>query len=233
MFDSIATRYDLANDVLSLGLHRLWKRKLLTHTHIRPGAAFLDVCCGTGDITILAAMTGAEAVGVDLSPAMLALARSRAQRLARRFRTQPPRFLLADATALPFKDSTFQTVTCAFGLRNIPDRAAALAEMRRVLVPGGQLAILDFGKPAFAPVRKLYFWWLAHIVPALGGLLTGQRSAYEYILGSLQAFPDQAQLLGELRAVGFDRVELTSLCFGTMWILNGIKPHGRDVPVTS
>lgn len=226
MFDTIAARYDLANDVLSLGLHRLWKRRLVKLAQIVPGAALLDVCCGTGDVTILAAMRGAEAVGVDLSPAMLELARARAQRFAPRLRMGPPRFVEADATALPFSNNSFQAVTCAYGLRNVPDRCAALTEMRRVLVPGGRLAILDFGKPTFAPVRALYYWWLAYVVPRLGGILTGQRSAYEYILSSLLAFPDQTQLAAELQSAGFDHVRVTNLCFGTMWIVSAIKPPG-------
>jgi demethylmenaquinone methyltransferase/2-methoxy-6-polyprenyl-1,4-benzoquinol methylase len=199
--------------VQCLGLHRLWKRRLLRRAAVRPGEDALDVCCGTGDVTFALARRGAAATGVDFSAPMLALAAARRPREDAPGRT---RFLAGDALALPFPDGTFDLVTVSYGLRNLADLDAGLRELRRVARPGGRLAALDFSKPAWPPLRAAYFLYLRAAVPLFGRLFAGNAAAYAYILESLRAFPDAAALGARLAAAGWERVRTEPVGGGVM-----------------
>lgn len=214
LFGGIARRYDLLNDLQSLGLHRLWKRRLARLARIGPGQHALDVCCGTGDVTFALARTGARVTGLDFSPEMLAVARHRA-----RANAGVVEFVQGDALALPFAEAAFDAVTISYGLRNLADFRAGLAEMARVLRPGGRLLVLDFGKPANRLWRALYFAYLRRVVPLFGWLFTGRAAAYAYILESLRHFPDQQGVAALLGSVGLGRVQVANLLGGAMALL--------------
>jgi demethylmenaquinone methyltransferase/2-methoxy-6-polyprenyl-1,4-benzoquinol methylase len=213
LFGAIAWRYDFLNDLQSLGLHRLWKRRLARLARLGPGQRALDVCCGTGDVALALVRTGARVTGLDFSPEMLAVARRRA-----RTATAAVEFIQGDALALPFADASFDAVTISYGLRNLADFRAGLAEMARVLRPGGRLVVLDFGKPASGLWRTLYFAYLRRVVPAFGRVFAGRAEAYAYILESLRHYPDQAGVAALLGEVGLGRVEVVNLLGGAMAI---------------
>jgi demethylmenaquinone methyltransferase/2-methoxy-6-polyprenyl-1,4-benzoquinol methylase len=216
LFGTIARRYDLINDVQSLGLHRLWKRRLVRFSGAGPGRQALDLCCGTGDVAFALARTGAAVTGADFSPAMLAVARARAQRQA-----LPVEFLEGDALQLPFPDRRFDVVTISYGLRNLADFTAGVAEMRRVLRPGGRLVVLDFGKPANPLWRGVYFAYLRAAVPVFGRLFAGSADAYGYILESLRHYPGQHGVAELMRHQGFTGVQVVDLLGGAMGISRG------------
>lgn len=221
LFGTIARRYDLLNDLQSLGLHRWWKRRLVRLARLAPGRRALDVCCGTGDVALALARTGAEVIGLDFSPEMLAVARQRARTAAGNLR-----FVEGDALALPFPEDSFDAVTISYGLRNLADFRAGLAEMARVLRPGGRLLVLDFGKPANRLWRALYFAYLRRAVPAFGRLFAGRADAYAYILESLRHYPDPAGVAALLAAVGLVRVRVVPLLGGAMAIQVADKKEG-------
>lgn len=221
LFDAIARRYDLINDLQSAGLHRLWKRRMVRLAGVGPGDRALDVCCGTGDVTRRLARSGAEVVGVDFSEAMLEVARAR----ARRWGTagERVRFLQADAMHLPFAEETFDAVTVAYGLRNLADWREGLRELVRVTRPGGRVVILDFGKPERSWWRRLYFGYLRWVVPLWGAWVAGDRAAYAYILESLEAYPAQRGVERALRELGCDPVEVINLMGGAMSLHRAVK----------
>jgi demethylmenaquinone methyltransferase/2-methoxy-6-polyprenyl-1,4-benzoquinol methylase len=218
LFATIATRYDLLNDIQSLGLHRAWKRRLTALTDLQPGDPALDVCCGTGDIALRLSKRGAEVVGLDFSDRMLAVARQRGA-------AHPDvRFVRGDAMHLPFEDATFSAVTVGYGLRNLEDWRVGLAEMIRVARPGGRILVLDFGKPANPILRKVYFLYLRLMVPLFGLVFCGSRSAYAYILESLRYYPAQQGVAAAMRAAGLQEVVTHNLLGGMMSINRGVKP---------
>ena len=221
LFAAVAPRYDLINDLQSFGLHRLWKRRLVRLSGVRPGARALDVCCGTGDVAFALARAGAETTGLDFSAAMLLVARQRADRDAA---GNPPRFLQGDALHLPFEDASFETVTISYGLRNLADLDGGLRELKRVLRPGGRLLILDFGKPDSTPWRWLYFQYLRWCVPILGRLFCGDADTHSYILQSLHAYPGQRAVDDRLARAGFDQRSLYQLLGGIMAINVSTQP---------
>src|SRR5262249_37384016 len=160
-------------DVQSFGLHRRWKRRLVALANVQPGQRALDVCCGTGDIALALAAQGADTTGLDFSEPMLAVARSKVQRLESKVSPPQsgetnPRFVLGDAMKLPFADASFDVVTVGFGLRNLASWETGLSEMARVARPGGRLLVLDFGKPDNANWRAIYFGYLRLLVPVFG-----------------------------------------------------------------
>jgi demethylmenaquinone methyltransferase/2-methoxy-6-polyprenyl-1,4-benzoquinol methylase len=218
LFGTIARRYDLINDVQSLGLHRLWKRRLVPLAGLEPGRRALDLCCGTGDVAFALARTGAIVTGLDFSPAMLAVARERARREAGRVE-----FLEGDALNLPFPDASFDAVTISYGLRNLADFEAALAGMRRVLRPGGRLLILDFGKPANPAWRAVYFTYLRMAVPVFGRVFAGSADAYGYILESLRHYPGQQGVAALLGRQGFANIRTFDLLGGAMGINAAVR----------
>jgi demethylmenaquinone methyltransferase / 2-methoxy-6-polyprenyl-1,4-benzoquinol methylase len=220
LFATVARRYDLLNDLQSLGWHRRWKRRLVELANPRPGERALDVCCGTGDIALLLAASGAEVTGLDFSEPMLAIARARTQNS--KLKTQ--NFLQGDALALPFPDGSFDIVTIGYGLRNLAGWESGLSEMNRVLKPGGRLLILDFGKPANPLWRLIYYAHLRTVVPLLGRIFCRDASAYAYILESLKAYPAQAGVAAKLRELGLVDVQIVNLLGGAMSIHKAKEP---------
>lgn len=243
LFDTIASRYDLINDLQSLGLHRRWKRRVVALAAVGPGQRALDLCCGTGDLARELARCGAAVVGVDFSAAMLQVAAVRRLPQAVGPRTAPaihsaqparqeetsltltshlappaPRFIRADALHLPFSDCEFDAVTIGYGLRNLADWQAGLAEMVRVAKPGARLVVLDFGKPANRLWRALYFAYLRGVVPLFGRVFCGDAQAYAYILESLRHFPAPHGVAEHLRALGLEDVRVVNLLGGCMAI---------------
>ncbi len=228
LFAAVAPRYDLINDLQSFGLHRWWKRRLVRESGAGPGVRALDVCCGTGDVAFALARAGAETIGIDFSDAMLEVARRRT--LKGEGGASPPRFQQGDALALPFAEASFDVVTISYGLRNLANLDDGLAELRRVLCPGGRLLILDFGKPDFGPWRWVYFQYLRWFVPVLGRLFCGDRDTHGYILESLQAYPGQRGVDSRLRAMGFADTRVRQLLGGVMAINRGVRPSDAVVP---
>jgi demethylmenaquinone methyltransferase/2-methoxy-6-polyprenyl-1,4-benzoquinol methylase len=226
LFAAIAHRYDLINDLQSLGLHRRWKRRLVRAVSGSPGARVLDLCCGTGDVVRALAEQEAHTVGLDFSEPMLQIASARLRRLipARPGHTGSVRLIRGDALCLPFPENVFDTVTISYGLRNLADLRAGLREMRRVTRPGGRIGILDFGQPSHALWRSLYLGYLRLGVPVLGKVFCGDASAYSYILESLRHFPSPEGLAAELTATGWHRPTFVPILGGAMGLVCGEKP---------
>lgn len=220
LFATIAPRYDLINDLQSFGLHRLWKQRLIQLAEVHPGQKALDLCCGTGDVAFALALKGAEVIGADFSHPMLAVAN---RRKSAAIRGSAVSFLQADALNLPFANGSFDVVTIAYGLRNLADFNAGLAEMLRVLKPGGKLLILDFGKPPFAPWRIAYFAYLRLFVPLFGRIFCGNSATHAYILESLLKYPAQNGVAALLREHGCKAVKIENLLGGVMSINTAIK----------
>lgn len=226
LFAAIAPRYDLINDLQSLGLHRGWKRRLVRLAQPRPGQRALDLCCGTGDVTFALANAGLTATGLDFSAAMLAVAHHRND-LRRKEEVHcavHPSFLRGDAQAIPFPDDSFDVVTVSYGLRNLARWTTGLAEMLRVARPGGRLLVLDFGKPDNSVWRALYFTYLRRIVPIFGRAFCGDSQTHAYILESLQNYPAQHGVAAEMRRLGCTEVGIVNLMGGMMTINHGNKP---------
>lgn len=221
LFAAIAGRYDFLNDLQSLGLHRRWKRRMVRMSGAGPGTRVLDVCCGTGDITLRMARAGARVTGLDFSGAMLAVARRRLEKEPVQPRVD---FIEGDAMKLPFADNTFDVVTVAYGLRNLADWECGLREMQRVAAPGGRLVVLDFGKPSNPLWRLLYFTYLRLVVPLLGRVFCGDADAYGYILESLRHYPAQAGLHAKMSGAGLENVQTINLLGGIMSLTQAVKP---------
>lgn len=215
LFNRIAPRYDLINDIQSFGLHRFWKKKLRSLAAPKQNESVLDVCCGTGDIALSLAQSGASVTGVDFSEGMLGEARSRGANHSN------ITFIEADALQLPFDDQSFDLVTIGYGLRNLSDFEPGLHELFRVLRPGGRLFVLDFGKPDNAIWRRLYFIYLEWMVPIFGKLFCGDGAAYSYILESLQNYPAQHGVAETMKSMGMERVRIHSILGGVMSINAG------------
>jgi demethylmenaquinone methyltransferase/2-methoxy-6-polyprenyl-1,4-benzoquinol methylase len=213
VFESVAGKYDLMNDLMSLGLHRLWKRFAVNAAAPRPGMRVLDLAGGTGDLALLfAGRVGADGqvVLTDINAAMLARGRDRmldAGRLAPAVQ--------CDAEKLPFADARFDRVSIAFGLRNVTHKEQALAEMRRVLKPGGLAAVLEFSH-VYAPLAPAYDWYSFNVLPRLGKWVAGDDASYRYLAESIRVHPDQATLKAMMEQAGFDRVEVHNLTAGVV-----------------
>jgi demethylmenaquinone methyltransferase/2-methoxy-6-polyprenyl-1,4-benzoquinol methylase len=223
VFDSVAPRYDLMNDVMSFGLHRLWKRFAIAQTGLRKGQAALDVAAGSGDLSALLARrvgpTGRVVVS-DINARMLAHGRDR---LLDRGVVGNVAFVEADAEALPFVSRTFHCVTIGFGLRNVTDKAAALASMFRVLKPGGRLVVLEFSKPHLGVLEPVYEAYSLQVLPRLGEWLAGDAGAYRYLAESIRRHPDQAELKALMEAQGFERCEYYNLSAGIVALHVGFR----------
>ena len=216
LFATIARRYDLLNDLQSFGWHRRWKGRVAELARVKPGDRALDVCCGTGDLAFALAARGAQAVGLDFSQAMLAVAK-------RRTPASNPQFLHGDALRIPFPDATFEAVTVGYGLRNLSSWETGLREMVRVAKPGGRVLVLDFGKPDNALWRGIYFAYLKCCVPMLGLIFCGNPGAYAYILESLKHYPAQRGVEAKMRELGLANVRVLNLLGGAMSINSGEK----------
>jgi demethylmenaquinone methyltransferase/2-methoxy-6-polyprenyl-1,4-benzoquinol methylase len=223
LFAAIARRYDLLNDVQSFGLHRRWKRRVIELAAVQPGNRALDVCCGTGDLALALARRGADVTGLDFSPAMLEIAEARRQR---NFKPQISnlKFMPADAQQIPFPDASFDIVTVGYGLRNLASWEKGLDEMHRVAKPGARLVVLDFGKPANALWRGIYFAHLKCTVPLLGWIFCGNADAYAYILESLKQYPAQPAVAAKMRELKLVNVRVINFLGGAMAINYGEKP---------
>lgn len=212
MFDRIAPRYDRLNSLMSLGLHRYWRGKAVRHLLSGGSRDFLDIGCGTGDVAlaILRQSPAARVTGIDPSAGMLAIATAKASQagLAGRVVYQD-----GDATALPFPDASFDGIVCAFCLRNIADRRTALAEMRRVLRPGGTLAILELTAPRNVLFKGIHNLYTRRIIPLMGWLLS-QKKAYQYLADSIDHFPPTPVIVDELVKAGFTGSQYQSLSGG-------------------
>jgi demethylmenaquinone methyltransferase/2-methoxy-6-polyprenyl-1,4-benzoquinol methylase len=222
VFDSVAGRYDLMNDLMSAGVHRLWKRFTLQLTGLRPGQQALDVAGGTGDLSVgMARQVGAQGLVIltDINAAMLARGRDR---LIDEGLVTNVRCLQANAEALPFADDTFHCVTIGFGLRNVTDKPAALRSMRRVLKPGGQLLVLEFSRPA-PPLRPLYDAYSFHILPRLGQLVAQDEASYRYLAESIRMHPDQDTLKGLMIEAGLEDCQYHNLSGGIVAVHRGYK----------
>jgi demethylmenaquinone methyltransferase/2-methoxy-6-polyprenyl-1,4-benzoquinol methylase len=221
VFDSVAGRYDLMNDLMSFGVHRLWKRFLLSQTGLRAGQRALDVAGGTGDIALgLARQVGRGGLVVlsDINASMLAHGRDR---LINAGVVAEAAYVRADAEKLPFRDSSFDCVTIAFGLRNVTDKAAALHSMHRVLRPGGQLLVLEFSKPTAPGLGPVYDAYSFAVLPALGRLVAEDASSYRYLAESIRMFPDQATLVAMMKEAGFDGCRHHNLTGGIVALHRG------------
>jgi demethylmenaquinone methyltransferase / 2-methoxy-6-polyprenyl-1,4-benzoquinol methylase len=203
VFDSVADSYDLMNDLMSGGMHRLWKRFALSQTGLRPGQRALDVASGTGDLGAgVARQVGRDGLAVltDINREMLARGRDRLIDKGVGARVE---FVIANAECLPFPDSAFDCVTIGLGLRNVTDKAVALASMRRVLKPGGRLLVLEFSKPR-PEIRAAYDAYSFNVLPRLGGIVAGDAASYRYLAESIRMHPDQETLAAMIRDAGFD-----------------------------
>ena len=222
VFDSVATNYDLMNDLMSMGVHRLWKRFMLSQTGLKIGMKALDVAGGTGDIAALLREQVGESglvVMTDINPSMLKEGRSR---LLDRGKLKNIQVIQCDAEQLPFDDDHFDCVTIAFGLRNVTVKENALKSMFRVLKPGGKLLILEFSKPneMLSPAYDIYSF---NILPALGEWVANDRESYQYLAESIRVHPDQEKLEQMILSAGFDRAEYRNLTGGIVALHIGYK----------
>jgi demethylmenaquinone methyltransferase/2-methoxy-6-polyprenyl-1,4-benzoquinol methylase len=214
VFDSVAGKYDLMNDLMSGGLHRLWKRFALSQTGLQPGLRALDVAAGTCDLGAgLARQVGSSGLAVltDINREMLARGRDR---LLDEGVFGNVAFVIADAERLPFADASFDCVTIGFGLRNVTDKPAALASMRRVLRPGGRLLVLEFSKPRGEVLRSAYDAWSFNVLPALGRMVANDEASYRYLAESIRMHPDQQALAAMMRDAGLEDVRFHNLAGG-------------------
>jgi demethylmenaquinone methyltransferase/2-methoxy-6-polyprenyl-1,4-benzoquinol methylase len=221
VFDSVADKYDVMNDLMSFGVHRLWKRFTLSQTGLKPGQAALDVAGGTGDLALgMARQVGptGRVVLSDINAAMLARGRDRLLDAGVAGQVE---YVLANAERLPFEDASFDCVTIGFGLRNVTDKPAALREMARVLKPGGQLLVLEFSKPRAPGLAPLYDAYSFAVLPALGRLVAQDPDSYRYLAESIRMFPDQETLAGMLRDAGLDGVRFHNLTGGIVALHRG------------
>jgi ubiquinone/menaquinone biosynthesis methyltransferase len=215
LFATIADRYDFITIVLSYGLDRRWKRRLIADAEIREGETVLDLACGTGDLAFEAAARGASVIGLDITPRMIVLAREKAAR-ERANLSPAPRFLVGDMCALPLPDQSVDVVTTGYGLRNVPAIDQAIDEIARVLKPGGRLASLDFNRPGSRVVRFVYLAYLTVVGAALGWILHGDPDTYRYIPESIRRYPGAAGVAALLRAKGFQSVQIRRVLGGLM-----------------
>jgi demethylmenaquinone methyltransferase/2-methoxy-6-polyprenyl-1,4-benzoquinol methylase len=219
VFDSVAPRYDLMNDLMSLGVHRAWKRDFVAALQPAAGRTLLDLAGGTGDITFgWLRAGGGPAILSDINAAMLGVGRDRA---AGNGLAGSITFLVADAEALPLPDRSVDVVSIAFGLRNVTDKAAALAEARRVLRPGGRFACLEFSRVQVAALAPLYDLWSFRVLPRLGQAVAGDADSYQYLAESIRMFPDQAALAAMMEAAGLSQVRFRNLTGGIAAIHTG------------
>src|SRR6201981_3888846 len=216
MFDAIAGRYDLLNDILSAGQVRLWRRSVARITGARPGERVLDLAAGTGTSSLTFTATGADCVACDFSLGMLQAGKSRLD--VRAGASGPGRlgFVAGDALRLPFRDGAFDAVTISFGLRNVADPVAGLAEMRRVTRPGGRLVVCEFSAITIAQVDMLYRRYLLNVLPAVARRAARNPEAYEYLAESIVDWPAQRELAGLIETAGWSAVRWRNLSLGAV-----------------
>jgi demethylmenaquinone methyltransferase/2-methoxy-6-polyprenyl-1,4-benzoquinol methylase len=223
VFESVASSYDLMNDLMSLGVHRAWKRDFVAHSGVRLGDRVLDLAGGTGDIAALLSRTvgdRGQVVLTDINAAMLDVGR---RRLEDRGIVGNVRYALADAERLPFADRHFDAVTIAFGLRNVTDKDAALREMHRVLRPGGRALILEFSEVRAEPLKLAYDAWSFGVLPLLGKFIANDEDSYRYLAESIRKHPPQEELAAMMIEAGFADVRYRNLTGGIVAIHSGVR----------
>jgi demethylmenaquinone methyltransferase/2-methoxy-6-polyprenyl-1,4-benzoquinol methylase len=216
MFGSIAGRYDRANTILSAGVHHRWRRAAVRWAGAKRGDAVLDCATGTGDLAIAfkKVVGDGHVVGTDFTPEMIELARHKSSDIT---------FEVADVTALPFEDGSFDIASISFGIRNVGDPAKGIAEMARVVRPGGRVIVLEFGQPSSPVVSSLYDTYRRHFLPRLGGAVTGERGAYEYLESSAARFPCGDDFVALMRsAATFATIDYRPLTFGVAYLYRGV-----------
>ena len=224
VFHSVAGNYDLMNDLMSGGVHRLWKRVTVEMSGVRPGHHVLDIAGGTGDLAAkFSKIVGPKGTVVlaDINDSMLKVGRDR---LVDRGITDNVRFSQADAQYLPFPDNTFDVITIAFGLRNVTDKDMALRSMLRVLKPGGKLLVLEFSKPPNQLLSKIYDGYSFNILPKLGKLFANDADSYQYLAESIRMHPDQETLQGMMDNAGFANTDYHNMTGGIVALHRGVKP---------
>ncbi|MBF0166991.1 MAG: bifunctional demethylmenaquinone methyltransferase/2-methoxy-6-polyprenyl-1,4-benzoquinol methylase UbiE [Alphaproteobacteria bacterium] len=206
LFDTVAPRYDLMNDVMSFGIHRLWKRRLVNLAAPKDGQTLIDLAGGTGDVALSMAKRGGSIIVCDPSRSMMAIGQKRKG-------AEGIRFTEGTAESMPFDDGSIDAITMAFGLRNVTRLGDALKEIKRVLKPGGRFLCLEFSRP-FAPIRPFYDAYSFVVIPRLGAWIGRDAQAYHYLVDSIRGFPHQDELAQHMRAAGFTSISWTNLSFG-------------------
>ncbi len=224
VFHSVAAKYDLMNDLMSGGIHRLWKRLTIEFSGVRAGDKVLDIAGGTGDLSArFSRLVGDEGLVVlaDINDSMLRVGRDK---LIDHGIAHNLRFTQADAQYLPFPDNTFDCITIAFGLRNVTDKDLALQAMHRVLKPGGRLLVLEFSKPRNALLEKAYDTYSFRLLPMMGRLVTNDADSYRYLAESIRMHPDQDTLRGMMENAGFSQCKYHNMTGGIVALHKGVKP---------
>lgn len=223
VFHSVAAKYDIMNDVMSFGIHRLWKRFTLDASNARPGQKILDLAGGTGDLTRkFSDIVGSEGkvVLADINDSMIKVGREKLRNLGLVSNIE---YVQANAQHLPFAENTFDIVTIAFGLRNVTDKDEALRSIFRVLKPGGRLLVLEFSKPDNDMLSKAYDFYSFKILPEMGQLVAKDRESYQYLSESIRMHPDQETLKGMMEQAGFEQVTYTNMTGGIVALHKGFK----------
>lgn len=223
VFHSVAAKYDLMNDLMSMGIHRLWKRMTIEMSGVRKGNTVLDIAGGTGDLTLkFSRLVGPEGkvVLADINDSMLKVGRDK---LLDSGCSGNVEFVQANAECLPFPDNTFDCITIAFGLRNVTDKDKALRSMARILKPGGRLLVLEFSKPTNPVMSKIYDTYSFTALPMMGKLITDDAESYRYLAESIRMHPDQETLKGMMEEAGLSRVEYHNMTNGVVALHRGVK----------
>ncbi|WP_290653098.1 bifunctional demethylmenaquinone methyltransferase/2-methoxy-6-polyprenyl-1,4-benzoquinol methylase UbiE [Idiomarina sp.] len=223
VFNSVAAKYDVMNDLMSMGIHRLWKRYTIDCSGVRQGMKVLDIAGGTGDLTAqFARRVGpqGEVVLADINDAMLKVGRDK---LRDKGHVGNIRYVQADAEQLPFDDNSFDIITIAFGLRNVTDKPAALRSMFRVLKPGGRLLVLEFSKPITPALEQVYDFYSFNVLPKMGQLVANDADSYQYLAESIRMHPDQETLKTMMHEAGYDNVDYQNLTGGIVALHRGYK----------
>ncbi|MFT6684182.1 MAG: demethylmenaquinone methyltransferase/2-methoxy-6-polyprenyl-1,4-benzoquinol methylase [Loktanella salsilacus] len=222
VFSSVASKYDIMNDVMSGGVHRIWKDAMMDWLAPRPGQRLLDVAGGTGDISFrfLKRAGSGHSIVLDITESMLVEGRKRAE--AESMHDQLD-WVVGDAMALPFPDNTFDVYTISFGIRNVTRPQEALNEAYRVLRPGGRLMVLEFSQLPNPMMQKAYDAYSFNVIPRMGQIIAGDRDSYQYLVESIRNFPDQETFLGMVRAAGFDNAKYRNLTLGVAALHSGWK----------
>ena len=227
MFDAIAPRYDLLNHVLSGGLDRRWRARAVEELRLAAGTRVLDLCTGTGDLAVAAVQkaAGVSVVGIDFAGQMLRLAQDKVRALEL---TRSIRLVRGDGTKIPLAYGSCDAATIGFGIRNVVDPSCALAEIARVLRPGGRLAILEFGQPRLPGIRTLYSWYFRYLLPLVGRAVSKHQSAYSYLPASVGIFPSAVEFSRIIAATGFSHVRAVPLTFGIVYLYIAERSFGSN-----